>query len=268
MSGARVHPPFDRARFHRFLPCHAPLGRKVLTLGQTASTQLVLRSELSSIGAAGRGLVVLAEEQVAGRGRRAQDWWSGPASANLAISLAVHEAPEPPETLGMHAACALADAARPLAAGRKLALKWPNDLLLDGAKFAGLLVETGASADAALLGVGVNLRATPPEHAADYPTTCLDPDADREAFLARWLLALGRRLHHAARVGPARLERDCLQLLRSWAPYGVHEPRSAHRGPLVQFSVHHGLTWGEESHRETRPLGWIDRLEPLAAPTP
>ena len=268
MSGARVYPPFDRARFHRLLPCRAPLGRKVLTLQQTASTQLVLRAELSSLGAAGRGLVVLAEEQVAGRGRRAQDWWSGPPSANLAVSLAVHDAPEPPETLGMHAACALVDAARPLAAGRQLALKWPNDLLLDGAKFAGLLVETGASADAALLGVGVNLREAPPAEAADYPTTCLDPDADREAFLARWLLALGRRLRHAALVGPGQLERDCLRLLRNWAPHGVHEPRSAHRGPLVQFSVHHGLTWGEEGHRETRPLGWIDRLEPLAAPTP
>lgn len=267
MGGARDYPPFDRARFHRLLPCRAPLGRKALILQQTASTQLVLRAELVGLGTAGRGLIVLAEEQVAGRGRRATDWWSGPTSANLAVSVAVHEAPSPPESLGMHAACALAEAAQPHTQGRRIALKWPNDLLLDSAKFAGLLVETEAHAQTALLGVGVNLRAAPPAEAADYPTTCLDPEADREAFLARWLLALGRRIEHATRQGPAQLEADCLRLLRAWAPHGVHEPRSAHRGPLVQFSVHNGLTWGEEGQFETRPLGWIDRLEPLAAPT-
>ncbi|MCH2100913.1 MAG: hypothetical protein MK209_03220 [Planctomycetes bacterium] len=267
MSGARAYSPFDSARFYRLLPYRVPLGRTVLVLNQTVSTQLALRTELDRLGAAGRGLLAVAEEQTSGRGRRAQDWWAGPPHANLAISLAVHHPPIPPETLGMHAACALADAARPHTRGHTLALKWPNDLLLDGAKFAGLPVETGANADAALLGLGVNLRVAPPIEVADYPTTRLDPHANREAFLARWLLALSRRLAQAGRVGPARLESDCLALLQNWAPHGVHEPRSAHRGPLVQFSVHDGLTWGVEGHFETRPLGWIEQLEPLAIPT-
>ena len=92
------------------------------------------------------------------------------------------------------------------------------------------------------------------------------PEAWREDFLARWLLALDRRLRQAALAGPGQLERDCLALLRAWAPHGVDEARSAHRGPLVQFSVHDGLTWGFEGARTTRPLGWIERLEALPAP--
>jgi BirA family biotin operon repressor/biotin-[acetyl-CoA-carboxylase] ligase len=259
-------PRFDLARLQRRLPASQLLGRQVAVYAQTPSTQVVLRGELGALGPSARGLLVLAEHQIAGRGRTATDWWSGPARANLAISLAVHEPPVPPESLGMHAACALAEAARPHAAGRRLALKWPNDLLLDGAKFAGLLVDAGSGREPALLGVGVNLRAAPPAEVAPYPTTCLDPAARREDFLARWLLALERRLVEARARGPARLDRDCLRLLQAWAPHGVREPRTAHAGPMVRFSVQNGLSWGVEGDLEQRPLGWIDRLEPLPAP--
>jgi BirA family transcriptional regulator, biotin operon repressor / biotin---[acetyl-CoA-carboxylase] ligase len=209
--------------------------------------------------------LVLSEAQSVGRGRRGRDWWTGPASANLAVSLAICPPPSPLESLTMHAACALAEVVGPEARGRRIALKWPNDLLLNGAKVAGMMAETGFEGGIALLGLGVNLRMTPPALTAPYPTSSIHPSIDREAFLARWLISMERRLTHARLVGPARLEADCLRLLRAWAPHGVLEARSAQAGPLVQFSVQDGLTWGFEGAEITRPLGWIDRLDALPA---
>jgi BirA family biotin operon repressor/biotin-[acetyl-CoA-carboxylase] ligase len=265
MSAMRAFPPFDLERLRRMLPCGQQLGARVLVLEECNSTQELLRAEVARLGPDSAGLLVLAESQSQGRGRRARDWWTGPARANLAVSLAIHPPPRPLESLTMHGACALADAIGPEARGRRVALKWPNDLLLNGEKVAGMLAETGFEAGIALLGLGVNLRVTPPAEAAPYQTGSLHPLVDREAFLARWLISLERRLTHARLVGPARLESDCLRLLRAWAPHGVQEARSAKAGPLVQFSVQDGLTWGFEGAEITRPLGWIDRLDALPA---
>ena len=265
MSAVRPFPPLDTERLQRMLPCGQQLGSKLLVLAECDSTQDLLRSEVARRGLDAAGLLVLSESQSQGRGRRNRDWWTGPPSANLAVSLVVHPPPSPIESLTMHAACALAEATVPEARGRRIALKWPNDLLLNGEKVAGMLAETGFEAGIALLGLGVNLRVSPPAESAPYPTTSLHPMVDREAFLARWLISLERRLTHARRIGPARLEADCLKLLRAWAPHGVQEARSAQAGPLVQFSVQDGLTWGFEGAEITRPLGWIDRLDALPA---
>ena len=261
----RAFPAFDSERLRRMLPSGQLLGSQILIVAECASTQDLLRAEVTRLGPASAGYLVLSESQVQGRGRRARDWWSGPPSANLAVSLAIHPPPEPLESLTMHAACALAEATVPEARGRRIALKWPNDLLLNGEKVAGMLAETGFEAGIALLGLGVNLRVSPPAESAPYPTSSLHPMVDREAFLARWLISLERRLTHARRIGPARLEADCLKLLRAWAPHGVKEARSANAGPMVQFSVQDGLTWGIEGAQITRPLGWIDRLDALPA---
>lgn len=266
MGAMRAFPPFDSERFQRMLPPGQRLGSKLMVLPTCDSTQDLLRAEVARLGPDSAGLLVLAEAQSLGRGRRTRDWWTGPPSANLAVSVVVFPPPSPLESLTMHAACALAEATAPDARGRQLALKWPNDLLLNGVKIAGMLAETGFEAGIALLGLGVNLRVTPPAEAAPYQTGSLHPMVDREAFLARWLISLERRLDHARRVGPARLEADCLRLLRAWAPHGVQEARSANAGPLVQFSVQHGLTWGNEGAEITRPLGWIDRLDALPGP--
>lgn len=266
MGAPRAFPAFDRERFRRMLPARQVLGGRLKLVESCPSTQDLIREEATRLGPAADGLLILAESQELGRGRRIRDWWSGPPRANLAISLAIQRCPSPPESLTMHAACALAEAAKPEIRGRELALKWPNDLLLQGAKVGGLLAETGLPGGISLLGVGVNLRVSPPAEAAPYPTGCLHAALDREAFLARWLIALERRLETARLCGPAQLEADCLRLLRAWAPHGVTEARSAQAGPLVQFSVQDGLTWGIEGAEITRPLGWIDRLDALPSP--
>lgn len=117
-------------------------------------------------GAAG-GLWVTAGEQTAGRGRRGRGWTTG--TGNLAASLMLID-PAPREiaaTVSFVAAVALhqavVDVAGPAAAER-LALKWPNDLLLDRTKVAGILVEgegLPSGAFAVVIGIGVNCVSHP-----------------------------------------------------------------------------------------------------------
>ena len=117
-------------------------------------------------GAAG-GLWVTADEQTAGRGRRGRAWTMG--AGNLAASLMLVD-PSPREfaaTVSFVAAVAVhqavVDVAGPAAAER-LTLKWPNDLLLDRTKVAGILVEGEALASGAfavVIGIGVNCVSHP-----------------------------------------------------------------------------------------------------------
>lgn len=147
-------------------------------------------------------LFVIAARQSAGRGRRGRPWVSAP--GNLHATLLVTD-PAPPAAspqLCFVAALALHDASIdccPGLAPSRLKLKWPNDLLLDGAKLSGILVEGAALADgriAAAVGFGVNCK----QHPADVPFAATDfaaagfdlaPAALLERLAARWLLRAG-----------------------------------------------------------------------------
>lgn len=107
-------------------------------------------------------LWILAHNQTAARGRRGRRWAMPP--GNFAASLLMRPAGRPAEAAlrSFAAALALQDALA-AATGRpeRFALKWPNDVLLDGAKLAGILLEAGGTPMALALGVGVNLAAAP-----------------------------------------------------------------------------------------------------------
>lgn len=114
-----------------------------------------------------------ADRQTAGRGRRGRAWISP--TGNLHASFIVPITGEPgfakPWQIGFAAALAILDTVLPiLRPGASPRIKWPNDVTLDGAKLAGLLVE-GGGGKALVIGIGVNL-ATAPE-GTPYPTTCL-----------------------------------------------------------------------------------------------
>jgi biotin-[acetyl-CoA-carboxylase] ligase BirA-like protein len=257
------------------LAARRELARQIVAEIRCESTHNILREHLDKTPALQlNGLLVSTEEQVAGKGRRRPDWWSGPAASNLAVSLLMSPPVQPLESLGLHAACAMADAMTPLLdPGSTLSLKWPNDILLNGAKVAGILVETSEKSGQsyALLGMGVNVLKAPPAEIAPYPTTCLAMHTSkaelRTRLLGAWLWALEKRLLFSRQNGTSKLENDYLPLLQKWAPHGVLDPATETAGPLVEFSVQRGLTWGYEGSRMTRPLGWIPTLKPLPAPT-
>lgn len=105
---------------------------------------------------------ILARRQTAGRGRRGRSWAETP--GNFAATLAAPLS-DPPAKLALRsfvAALALHDALENLTVlGPALKLKWPNDVLLNGGKLSGILLES-AGQGALALGIGVNLRAAPP----------------------------------------------------------------------------------------------------------
>jgi BirA family biotin operon repressor/biotin-[acetyl-CoA-carboxylase] ligase len=124
-------------------PRAAEAGHRLIVHDRLDSTN----SEALRLARAGeRGpLWIVAREQTAGRGRRGRAWIS--ANGNLAASL-LFTAPVTPDvaaTLGFAASLAVCDACSALAPGTAFALKWPNDVLADGGKVAGLLLESEPS---------------------------------------------------------------------------------------------------------------------------
>ncbi|MFL5845619.1 MAG: biotin--[acetyl-CoA-carboxylase] ligase [Solirubrobacteraceae bacterium] len=149
------------------------------------------------------GLLITASEQTAGHGRQGRSW-AAPAGDGLLMSLVLHDWPE---LLPLAAAVAVAETADPEAR-----IKWPNDVLVDGRKVAGILIEARPHEGWAVLGIGVNVavRAFPPE-LRDIAGSLGGTPADVEPFLARLLHALAARLADPpAAVIAAWRERDAL----------------------------------------------------------
>jgi BirA family biotin operon repressor/biotin-[acetyl-CoA-carboxylase] ligase len=125
-------------------------------LARCDSTNAVLLGRAEA-GAAS-GTVIIAEEQTAGRGRRGRPWFASPGDS-LTFSLLWRFAPgTSPAGLSLAIGVAVARAITKAGASR-MALKWPNDILLDGRKLGGILVELLPGAPhAAVIGIGLNLR--------------------------------------------------------------------------------------------------------------
>ena len=128
--------------------------------------------------------LVIADEQTKGRGRMDRKWFTPPHSA-LAMSLILrptnNERAHPARTTGL-LALSLADSLRKL--GLVPQIKWPNDVLVNGRKLAGILVETtwiGEELDALVLGMGVNVLAAsvPPADQVLFPATCIETELGR-----------------------------------------------------------------------------------------
>ncbi len=115
--------------------------------------QIVRLASVTSTQDVARGLpigsVVVADHQTAGRGRLAHRWEAPPGTA-LLVSFVL----DPSPLLSLAAGVAAAEAC-----GAAVRLKWPNDLLLDGRKVGGILVEVAAAK--AICGIGINLTWAP-----------------------------------------------------------------------------------------------------------
>lgn len=141
----------------------------VRTVADSASTNGDLLA-LIGRGAADDGLWLRAERQSAGRGRMGRAWIGD--TGNLYLSTIVRlSSGDPPATdLALLAAVAVHEAcAALLPDARALRIKWPNDLVADGAKLAGMLLERGG--DHVVAGIGVNVTHAP--QITGRATTCL-----------------------------------------------------------------------------------------------
>jgi BirA family biotin operon repressor/biotin-[acetyl-CoA-carboxylase] ligase len=168
---------------------HLPSAYRLLCYDRLASTNDEAK-RLAREGAAD-GTVVWAREQTAGRGRRGRHWIGMP--GNLFVSFILRPECRPAEAsqLGFVTALALSDAIGAMAPSHvQLRCKWPNDVLLNGRKLAGILLESETRASETLawliIGVGVNVLSHP--ETTDYPTTSLH-DEGGTAFDAGGVLA-------------------------------------------------------------------------------
>jgi BirA family transcriptional regulator, biotin operon repressor / biotin---[acetyl-CoA-carboxylase] ligase len=164
----------------------ARLGRPRLHLRATTSTNDRAR-DLAQAGAP-HGTLVTAAEQTAGRGRQGRTWTAPPGSA-LLLSVVLRD---PPALLPLAAALAVSEVAE---SGAQI--KWPNDVLLDDRKVAGILAEGRPQDGWAVLGIGLNvalrIEDLPPALHDTAGTLGLEP-ADLEPTLERLLAALERTL--------------------------------------------------------------------------
>jgi BirA family biotin operon repressor/biotin-[acetyl-CoA-carboxylase] ligase len=135
-------------------------GWRVVELGVVASTMEEAR-RLAETGALDR-TVVRAAEQTGGRGRMGRQWSSPPGNVYMTAILRPDAPTARAAELSIVAAVALADAVARF--GGDVALKWPNDVLLNGGKVAGVLLEAiaeGGALSAVLIGIGVNVASRP-----------------------------------------------------------------------------------------------------------
>lgn len=182
------------------LPCCSPRSPDVTpqieTVAETASTNSDLSARLTSNERVAESAWLVADRQTAGRGRQGRAWIDG--HGNFMGSTTVHCQPQDPPapSLALLAGLALYEtvaAITPVPAGLKL--KWPNDLLLNGRKLAGILLE--GVQNAVVIGIGVNLAqasALPEREAASLAEYGPAPNRDMFAVaLARqWAVELDR----------------------------------------------------------------------------
>jgi len=148
------------------------LTAPVLILDETDSTNAEARrrAEAGEVGP----LWITARRQTDGRGRRGRKWESE--SGNLASTLLLLTRKSPAEAaqLTFAASLAVADLLDRYVPPALVTIKWPNDVLLDGRKTSGILIESGPAPSGGLwlaVGIGVNLSQTPGE--TERPATCI-----------------------------------------------------------------------------------------------
>ena len=168
----------------------AVFGRELIAEKQLASTNTRAK-ELAATGAP-EGTAVIADAQSAGRGRRGRTFYSPVGGVYLSVILR----PTAPVDAGLITSCAAVAAARAI---RRLCpldvrIKWVNDLLIGGKKVCGILAESSmapdGTVDAIVLGIGINVAATPLPEELKHLVTSLEAEGfpvDRNRLIAALL---------------------------------------------------------------------------------
>lgn len=158
-----------------------PTPTTISWIDQTGSTNTDLLHLVNSLQPPAEGWWLVAERQTAGRGRRNRAWQDGTGNFTGSTAIRIRHSDPPAASLSLVAGLALHEVMAPLVPAGTMVLKWPNDLLVRGAKIAGILLER--CADHVVVGVGVNLSTAP-----DLPdrktvaVSAFGPSPDRSVF--------------------------------------------------------------------------------------
>jgi len=160
------------------------------------------------------GTVIVAEEQTAGRGRQRRPWISPRGGIWLSVILRPRLSLVQLPLIGLAAAVAAARAIR-VTTGLLAKVKWPNDVLIDGRKIVGVLLDAGPQAEWLVVGIGINanVRGDLLPRPSVYPAASLQDilgrPVDRAAVATRVLRELERNYYELHDVGP-------LPIVRKW----------------------------------------------------
>ena len=198
------------------------IGGKVLVYDRTSSTNDIAAEYARNPD--NSGLVVFAEEQTAGRGRTGATWQGG-RQESLLFSIALVDCPISNELLSLTCAVAVAEAIGQIG-GCRAGIKWPNDIILDGKKVAGILLESKSqrtedggqktalpsvirppSSVIHVIGIGINCHQTPDSFPPELQATATSLDlvsgtrCQRVTVAKRVLTSLDHWLRVAERSG-------------------------------------------------------------------
>ena len=152
----------------------------IQTVAETGSTNADLIARIAAGDYVREGEWLVADRQTAGRGRLDREWQDGAGNFMGSTVVQVRSEDPSPETLALLAGLAVHEVIAPRIT-QSLTLKWPNDVLVESAKLAGILLER--SGDAVIVGIGVNLASAPdvPDRAT-IALSGLGVDLTRDAF--------------------------------------------------------------------------------------
>jgi BirA family transcriptional regulator, biotin operon repressor / biotin---[acetyl-CoA-carboxylase] ligase len=213
-----------------------PLGCRLVCYDSVGSTNDEAK-RLAREGAA-KGTVVWAREQTAGRGRLGHLWVSPPGNLYVSLILRPKCPPRGAAQLGFVAALAVGDALGALLPRlRGLSYKWPNDVLVNGRKIAGILLESEMTKPDELafliVGVGINLACSP--QLVEYPATSVSEEGLGEVQPAAMLEAFCRHF----RSWEKRWSEEGFAPIRAaWLA------QAASHGQLIQVRLKTGTLYG------------------------
>ncbi|HEY1285588.1 MAG TPA: biotin--[acetyl-CoA-carboxylase] ligase [Solirubrobacterales bacterium] len=176
------------------------------------------------------GTVVTADAQTAGRGRRGRVW-TAPEGKALLYSAVLRPLDERHLLLPLAVPLAICEAAEQLRDGVECAVKWPNDVWLEGRKLAGVLIEARPQDGWAVIGIGLNLSIEPDEFPAELRQPAISLGGGVTPEQAR--PALDDALGHWAEAGPEAV-------LAAW------RARDALRGREISWEGGSGVADGIE----------------------
>lgn len=154
----------------------------IQTVPETGSTNTDLAVRLSAGEAVAEGYWLVADRQTAGKGRQGRTWFDGFGNFMGSTVVLVGPGDPPAASLALLSGLALQEVVAPLVTPPATALlKWPNDLMIGGAKLAGILLERVG--DSVIVGIGVNLAQAPKvEGRETISLSAFGPAPDRDHF--------------------------------------------------------------------------------------
>jgi BirA family transcriptional regulator, biotin operon repressor / biotin---[acetyl-CoA-carboxylase] ligase len=212
------------------------LSARELRYFDTIDTTMREASALAATGAPS-GTAVISEEQTAGQGRHGHTWHSEKA-AGLYISIILRPKLAAPPTLTMALGLATAEAIT-ASTGLPCDLRWPNDVLINSKKAAGILAQLTESAAIAGIGINVNHKIFPPELALEATSLRLESghEQSRERLLLELLPAVDRYAALLADRGPDPI----LELFTTRSTYATGKRVVVRQGESVLQGTTAGL---------------------------